>query len=191
MERGDATRPAVRLGQLTGLVQQPLCPAPRTPDVCHSLALTLCAVLSGPAGQAGQAAIGLADVVAEAVVAALAEARAAVPVVVLAADHPVGVAQLGQRALLHILRPVLTHCQRPLDRHLADEPVLGRRLGAWGTTDGVSSLLPPPPSPPPSSPSPPPPSKPSPPSSLPPSPPPPPLSAPGTPVPNMCVQWPH
>lgn len=96
------------------------------------------AVLSSPAGQAGQAAVRLADVVAKAVIAALAEAGAAVPVVVLAADHPVGVAQLGQRALLHVLRPVLAHRQRPLDRHLADEPVLRQRLGALRQVVGGS-----------------------------------------------------
>lgn len=69
------------------------------------------AVLAGPAGQAGQAAIRLADIVPKAVVAALAETGAALSVVVLAADHAVGVAQLGQRAALHILRPDLTHRQ--------------------------------------------------------------------------------
>lgn len=89
------------------------------------------AVLAGPAGQAGQAAVRLADVVSEAVVAALAETGTALAVVVLAADHSVGVTQLGQRAALHVLRPVLAHRQRPLDRHLADEPVLRGRPGAF------------------------------------------------------------
>lgn len=89
------------------------------------------AVLAGPARQAVQAAVGLAHVVAEGVVAALAEAGAAVPVVVLAADHPVGKAQLGLRAALQVLGPVLAHCQRPLDRHVADPPLFSQGLGAF------------------------------------------------------------
>lgn len=89
------------------------------------------AVLAGPAGQAGQAPVRRAHVVPEAVVAALAEAGAALAVVVLAAHHAVGVAQLGQRVLMHVLRPVLAHRQRPLDRHLADEPLLRGRPGAF------------------------------------------------------------
>lgn len=66
-------------------------------------ALTLGAVLAGPTGQAGQGAVRLANVVSEAVVAAFAEAGAALSVVVLAADHPVGVTQLGEGAALHVL----------------------------------------------------------------------------------------
>lgn len=61
------------------------------------------AVLAGPTGQAGQGAVRLANVVSEAVVAAFAEAGAALSVVVLAADHPVGVTQLGEGAALHVL----------------------------------------------------------------------------------------
>lgn len=109
------------------------------PPVGHGAALTLGAVLAGPARQAGQAAIHLADIVPKAVVAALAEAGAALSVVVLAADHAVGVAQLGQQAALHILRPDLTHRQRPLDGHLADEPLLRRRPRACGTASSASS----------------------------------------------------
>lgn len=109
------------------------------PPVRHGAALTLGAVLAGPAGQAGQAAIRLADVVPKTVVAALAEAGAALSIVVLAADHAVGVAQLGQRAALHILRPDLAHRQRPLDGHLADEPLLRRRPRACGTASSASS----------------------------------------------------
>lgn len=55
--------------------------------------LTLFAVLPSPAGEAGQAAIWLAHVVAEVVIALLAQARAAVPIVVVTADDPVRVAQ--------------------------------------------------------------------------------------------------
>lgn len=110
-------------------------PPPRSPRT-----LTVGAVLASPAGQAGQAPVRRAHVVPEAVVAALAEAGAALAVVVLAADHAVGVAQLGQRALMHVLRPVLTHRQRPLDRYLADEPLLRGRPGACGRA-GVGQRL--------------------------------------------------
>ena len=55
--------------------------------------LTLFAVLPGPARQTGQAAIWLAHVVAEVVIALLAQAGAAVPIVVVTADDPVRVAK--------------------------------------------------------------------------------------------------
>lgn len=72
------------------------------------------------------AAVSFAEVVAEVVVPNPAEAGAVVPVVVLVAYHSVGVAQSGPLAALLAQGPLLAHVQRALDRHLADEPLLGR-----------------------------------------------------------------
>lgn len=64
--------------------------------------LTLIAVFPSPAGQAGQAAIWLAHVVSEEVIALLAQAGTVIPVVVVTADDPVGVAESCEGVILLI-----------------------------------------------------------------------------------------
>lgn len=65
--------------------------------------LTLITVFPRPTRQAGQAAVWLAHVVSEEVIALLAQAGTVVPIVVVTADDPVGVAQSrGEGAVLLI-----------------------------------------------------------------------------------------
>lgn len=64
--------------------------------------LTLITVFPSPARQAGQAAIWLALIMSEVVIALLAQARTAISIVVVAADDPVRVAQSCEGVILLI-----------------------------------------------------------------------------------------
>lgn len=77
----------------------------------------------------------------EVVVPTPADTRAVVSVVVLVADHSVGVAELGALVALLVLGPVLAHGQRALDRHLADEPFPSWGLGACEGYRGVKAFV--------------------------------------------------
>lgn len=83
--------------------------------------LTLITVLPSPAWQAGQAAIWLALIMSEVVIALLAQARTAISIVVVTADDPVGVAQSCEGAVLLICLPILTHSKGALDGDLTDK----------------------------------------------------------------------
>lgn len=101
----------------------------------HSPPLTLGAVLSLPARVADDLAALAAGEVAEGVVARPAEDGAAVAVVVLVAQEAVGVAQLGAAAGLHVLGPLVSHCEVALGGDPADQTL---RVVCTGHTLGLS-----------------------------------------------------
>lgn len=84
-------------------------------------AYRLITVLPSPARQAGQAAVWLALIVSEVVIALLAQARTAISIVVVTADDPVRVAQSCEGVVLLGCSPSLTHRKRASDDDLADK----------------------------------------------------------------------
>lgn len=86
--------------------------------------LTDRAVLARPALHALAVAVGVAGVVTQVEVPGPAEGGAGLAVVVLAAHHVVGEAQLALVAKVDVLRPVLAHRQLAVRRQPADQVVL-------------------------------------------------------------------
>lgn len=81
----------------------------------------LITVFPSPTGQAGQAAVWLAHIVSEEVIALLAQPGTVIPIVVVTADDPVRVAQSCVGLVLLIGLPILAHSKGALDGDFTDK----------------------------------------------------------------------